>query len=170
MKKGHPQQRVPAQAPSSGDAAFLQAMQQAWTWYSARQWNEAEQACRLVLGARPNQFDALNLLGIIAAQTGRTQEAADLLGRAVQQRRDDPVVHNNYGNVLRDLKRHDEALKNYERATKLKPNYADVYFIRRLPRYDLTPFIVFLYCYMPGVSIICDCSIACYICRLRTRR
>ena len=46
-----------------------------------------------------------NLLGIMAAQTQRLSEAAELFGRAAGLRRDDPTIHNNYGNALRDLGR-----------------------------------------------------------------
>jgi predicted O-linked N-acetylglucosamine transferase (SPINDLY family) len=116
---------------------LLQALQQAWAWYSGNEWNKAEQACRLVLAARPSYFDALNLLGIITAQTGRPQEAADILGRAIAQRRDDPIVHNNYGNVLRDLKRHSEALNSYERAARIKPDYAEAYYNRGVTLQEL---------------------------------
>ena len=65
-------------ASSANEGVLLQAMQQAWAWYSTKQWGQAEQACRLVLAARPHHFDALNLLGIIAAQTGRAAEAVPL--------------------------------------------------------------------------------------------
>jgi protein O-GlcNAc transferase len=140
-------------AASANEAVLVQAVQQAWAWYSANQWTQAEQACRLVLGARPNHFDALNLLGIIAAQTGRAGEAAELLGRAVAQRRDDPVVHNNYGNVLRDLKRHEDALRSYERATKLKPNYAEGYYNRGLVQQELKRFGDALKCYDRAISL-----------------
>src|SRR6202012_5527741 len=88
---------------------------------------KAEQVCRMVLAAQANNFDALNLLGIMAAQTQRLSEAAELFGRAAGLRRDDPSIHNNYGNALRDLGRQQEALRSYNRAIQLKPNYAEAY-------------------------------------------
>src|ERR1700758_4678332 len=105
--------------------ALMQAMQQALALYSARDWDKAEQVCRMVLAAQANHFDALNLLGIMAAQTQRLPEAAELFGRAAGLRRDDPTIHNNYGNSLRDLGRQQEALRSYNRAIQLKPNYAE---------------------------------------------
>src|SRR6201992_860430 len=104
--------------------ALIQAMQQALALYSNRDWDKAEQVCRMVLAAQANNFDALNLLGLMAAQTQRLQEAADLFGRAAGLRRDEPTIHNNYGNVLRNLGRHQEALRSYNRAIQIKPNYA----------------------------------------------
>jgi predicted O-linked N-acetylglucosamine transferase (SPINDLY family) len=117
--------------------ALVQAMQQALALYSARDWVQAEQVCRSVLAAQANNFDALNLLGIMAAQTQRLAEAAELFGRAAGLRRDDPTIHNNYGNALRDLARRDEALRSYNRAIQLKPNYAEAHYNRGLVLQDL---------------------------------
>src|SRR6185369_17506048 len=60
-----------------------QATQRAIAAYERGAWGEAESLCRQVLAMKADAFGALNLLGIIAAQTRRTQEAAELLGRAV---------------------------------------------------------------------------------------
>jgi predicted TPR repeat methyltransferase len=102
-----------------------QAMQQAAMAYNRGEWTEAERWCRQILAARGDYFDALNLLGIIAAQTRRVEEAARLLGRVVDANPGQATAHNNYGNVLKDLKRFDAALDSYERALKIKPDYAD---------------------------------------------
>src|SRR3569833_1684793 len=112
--------------------ALVQAMQQALALYSAGDWVQAEQVCRSVLAAQANNFDALNLLGIMAAQTQRLPEAAELFGRAAGLRRDDPTIHNNYGNALRDIGRREEALRSYNRAIQLKPNYAEAHYYRGL--------------------------------------
>jgi tetratricopeptide (TPR) repeat protein len=69
----------------------------------------------------------LNLLGIIAAQTRRPEEAASLLGRAAAANPRDATAHNNYGNVLRDLKRLGESLASYDRALQLRPGYAEAH-------------------------------------------
>jgi protein O-GlcNAc transferase len=145
-----------AQRPAAAgrnETVLLQAIQQAWAWYGGNDWNKAEQACRLVLTAQSNQFDALNLLGIIAAQTGRSAEAADLLRRAVALRRDDPVAHNNYGNVLRDLKRQTEALRSYERAIKINPGYAEAHYNRGVTLQELNRFADALQSYERALAL-----------------
>ena len=68
-------------AAAKPQPALVQAMQQALALYSARDWVQAEQVCRSVLAAQANNFDALNLLGIMAAQTQRLPEAAELFDR-----------------------------------------------------------------------------------------
>jgi Flp pilus assembly protein TadD len=44
-------------------------LQQAGAFCKAGQWSKAEQFCRSLLKAQPGNFEALNLLGIIASQT-----------------------------------------------------------------------------------------------------
>ncbi len=109
--------------------------------YSRGEWAEAERLCRQILAAQGDYLDALNLLGIIAAQTRRTEEAAVLLGRAVAANPGDAAAHSNYGNVLRNLKRFEEALDSYARALKIKPDYAEAHnnrgnTLRELKRID----------------------------------
>ena len=125
-----PQPPVLPAVPSSVGKITLtlpEALQRAAAAYSRRDWVEAERLCRLVLNARTDNFDALTLLGIIAAQTQRTQEAVELFGRAVSANPNNAIAHSNHGNALRELKRLDEALTRYEQAVKLAPDFADAY-------------------------------------------
>jgi tetratricopeptide (TPR) repeat protein len=87
----------------------------------------AEQIYQDVLRRRPNHFDALRLLGLIALQTRRAALAVDLLGQAVALNRDDATVHASLGSALRGLGRLDDALASYDRAIALLPDYADAY-------------------------------------------
>ena len=112
-------------------------MQQAAAAYSRRDWVEAEQLCRRVLNAKPDHFDALTLLGIIAAQTGLTSEGAALFSRARDANPNEPAAHNNLGNMLKELKRFDEALASYGQAIKLAPGYAEAYYNRGIALKEL---------------------------------
>ena len=109
---------------TSSLGATLQAAANA---YDAGDWATAERLCRQVLADGREHFEALNLLGIIQAQTQHLQEAAALLARAAALRPDNATVHNNYANVLRDLGRPREALAAYDRAVALAPRYAEAF-------------------------------------------
>jgi len=118
-----------------------QAMQHAVAAYNTGEWAKAEHLSRLILNAQADYFDALHLLGIMAAQTRRQQEAADLFGRAVAARPTDAAAHSNYGNSLNDLNRFEDALDSYSRALKIKPDFAEAYFnrgnaLRELKRFE----------------------------------
>jgi hypothetical protein len=52
-----------------------QAIRHAAAAYSHGEWAQAEQFCQMPLNAQANYFDALTLAGVIAAQTGRAEEA-----------------------------------------------------------------------------------------------
>ena len=102
-------------------------MRQATSLYDTGQWARSEQLCKVILGTRANYVDALNISGIIAAQTGRIHEAAQLLGRAVLVRPNDASAQNNYGNVLLALGRADDALESFSRALGVDPGYSEAH-------------------------------------------
>ena len=116
------------------------AIQKAWESFSRGERSQAETLCRSILAKQRDHAGALTLLGIILAQSRRTEEAAQLLGRAAEQLPNDASTQNNYGNVLRDLGRHVSALSAYERALAIQPDYADAHYNRALVLQDLQRF------------------------------
>ena len=105
-------------------------MQDAIAAYRRGAWSEAESLCRRVLHAKADHFDALYLLGIIAVQMRRTQEAAELLGRAAAASPANAAAQFSHGNALSDLGRFGEALAAYDRALRAKPDHAEACFNR----------------------------------------
>ncbi len=128
-------------------------MRRAWTAYSRGDRAEAESLCRTVRASRPDHAGALTLLGILAAQSRRTEEAAELLGRVASMTPEDPTAHNNYGNVLRDLGRYGKALGCYERALTLAPEYVDAHYNRGVALQDLRRYADALASYERAVAI-----------------
>ena len=88
---------------------------------------EAERIYREVLRRQPNHFDALHLLGVIAAQTWRTERAVELIRRAIGLNAKVAATHCNLGNALNDLKRPADALASYDKAIALQPDFAEAY-------------------------------------------
>jgi len=118
-----------------------QALNSAISEYNAGRWVESERLCRAILEVQPNLFECLNLLGIIAAQTGHPKEAANILRRAVASRPENSAAHCNLGNALYSLGNIDDALKCYDQAVRLNPEYAEAYnnrgnTLRDLGRHD----------------------------------
>ena len=124
--------RTPAQPVPS--------IQTAWESFSRGERGQAEAMCRSILASQPEHAGALTLLGIMLAMARRTEEAAQLLGKAAARLPDDASVQNNYGNVLRDLGRHVTALSAYERALTIQPNYPDAHYNRAVVLQDLRRF------------------------------
>jgi tetratricopeptide (TPR) repeat protein len=109
--------------------ASPQTMQEAAASYRRGDLRRAEQLCLLLVDLCANHFDALNLLGIIAAQTRHLEQAEHFLRRAVAVRPDDAAACTNYGNVLEGLNRLHEALDCFERALKVKPDHTYAWFV-----------------------------------------
>jgi len=130
--RGRQPTRLPAAQPQADRSGqdrlpYQRALRQAHALYRSRDWEQAERVCRDILATRPDEFDALNLLGIIAAQTQRRAEAAELLGRACAVRPDSAAARNNHGALLRELGRLDEAVASYDRAIAIKPDFAEAH-------------------------------------------
>ena len=80
-----------------------------------------------VLESQPTHFDAMHLLGVIAAQTGHYLLAVTLMDKAIAIDGKSAMAHNSRGNVLKELNRLDEALASYGRAIQLAAAYAEAY-------------------------------------------
>jgi tetratricopeptide (TPR) repeat protein len=74
-----------------------------------------------VLAARPDNADALNLLGVVALQCGAPDQAADLLRQAVELDDRHPGYQNNLGQALDALGDVAAALRHYRAALALAP-------------------------------------------------
>jgi len=86
-------------------------------------------------------FDALHLLGIIAAQFKEFESADTFFGKAIQLKPDFAEAYLNRGNVLKELKGLEKALTNYDRAIEFKHDYAMAYsnrgnVLNELKRFD----------------------------------
>src|SRR5215467_1614329 len=103
--------------PSKAEQTFTQAL----ALHQRGQLGEAERLYRQVLARHPDNLDALNLLGVLALQTGRNEEAIDLIGRALA--RNDRVAdfHNNIAEAYRRTGRLDAAAGHFTKATELQP-------------------------------------------------
>ena len=82
---------------------------------------EAEAMYREVLRDEPLTADALEGLGVLVFQQGRSAEAAELFARGVAIRPQSARCHANLGEALRCLDRTDLALTHLRRATELDP-------------------------------------------------
>ena len=92
--------------------------------------SEAERLCRDVLAGDPDCFDALALLGLLAHEGRREEEADGLLARACAARPGAADVLAVRGLVLRALGRHEEALAALDEALASRPDFFEALFNR----------------------------------------
>ena len=128
--------RKPQPAPTSGTA---DALAQAYAQHQAGHLDGARAGYESVLAREPRNFDALHLLGILALQTARPEEAAAHISQALQVDPASAAAHNNLGEAWRRVGRLEEALACFREAAARAPAYTDAHFnlaslLRRLGR------------------------------------
>src|SRR3954449_4951834 len=94
------------------------AIEMAGQLYSRRQYAQAERVCRQIIGARPGNADAHNILGVSLAALGNPKEAVAELKRAIKINAQAPSYHANLGEILRQNGRLEEAAEALEAAIK----------------------------------------------------
>jgi tetratricopeptide (TPR) repeat protein len=88
--------------------------------------DRAERLCTGVLEHRPQDFDALHLLGIINSQRHRTVEALRFLAGALKVDPGSSDAMTNLGLALHAAGRHDEAIAYYQNALQLAPDHPEI--------------------------------------------
>jgi predicted O-linked N-acetylglucosamine transferase (SPINDLY family) len=80
-----------------------------------------------ILAAQPAHFDALHLLGVIAAQTRNFQTAAALISRALEVDSRNALAYFNRASALQELGQFSAALSDYEQSIALNPGFVPAY-------------------------------------------
>jgi protein O-GlcNAc transferase len=101
-------------------------LSQAIAFHQTGKLADAERLYLQLMAAEPREATSRHLLGVVRAQQGRTGEALELIGAALQIAPDTPEILSNYGNVLKTQNRFAEALESYDRALAIKPDYVAV--------------------------------------------
>ena len=97
-------------------------IEEAFALHHSGQLDLAEIQYKKLLIYLPTNVSLLTMLGTIALQRGRLEDAVRIIGKSLQIDPNQTDALNNRGNALRDLKRLDEALVSYDRAIALKPD------------------------------------------------
>lgn len=76
-----------------------------------------------ILSDYPENFDALNLLGVLLYQSGLNVEASEKLQQALRINPDSESALTHYGVVLFELQKHEEAKTCFDKALAINPKY-----------------------------------------------
>jgi len=128
--------------PSSGRDARIQArLAEGLAHHRKGELQQAGVLYRQVLALQPRNFEALHLLAVLTAQSGKPGEAVPLFDRALAINPNIASAHFNRGNALRESGQDEQALDSYRRALTLQPDNPDAHFnlgqtLGALGRYD----------------------------------
>jgi tetratricopeptide (TPR) repeat protein len=86
----------------------------------------AEKLCAGILEYRPNDFDALHLLGMLHFQRHRLVEALRFLAQALKVNSNSSDALSNLGLALHATGRYDEAISSYRHALDLAPDHPEI--------------------------------------------
>lgn len=111
----------------SGSGA-QELLAQAHAHHAAGRLDEAHAGYRAVLERDPRNFDAEHLLGVIALQRFKPEQALARFERAVHIAPESPVAHNSLGETYRRLGRVEQALASLRRAIALDARMAEAHF------------------------------------------
>lgn len=112
----------------SSSSPVQTALKNAVARHQAGDLSAAEQGYRRVLEMQPGHPDALDLLGVVALQSGHPEPALDLIGQALAQNRRHPAYRTHEGMALTALGRHQDAAASFERALKADNKFYDAVF------------------------------------------
>jgi tetratricopeptide (TPR) repeat protein/ADP-heptose:LPS heptosyltransferase len=87
---------------------------------------DAAQCCQQALSIDPNYADATHLMGLLSFDGGQYDHALEWLTRAIRQAPKAEYLKH-LGAVLQHVKRHDEALKAFDKAVQFQPDSAELW-------------------------------------------
>jgi tetratricopeptide (TPR) repeat protein/ADP-heptose:LPS heptosyltransferase len=106
---------------------IAQVLDQAVAHHRAGRFAQAESLYKQILARDPKHIDALQLLGTVACQNGRPEEAIEMLERAIALDGNRSAFHSNLGNAYRAVGRLEDAEKAGRQAVGLQPDFAEGY-------------------------------------------
>jgi tetratricopeptide (TPR) repeat protein len=95
--------------------------------FQAGEVRQAEDICRRLLVRDPGDAPSLNLLGVIAHQAGRHDEAISWIRQAISFRPDNPEFHYNLGIAQQFLGQFEEAVASYRLTLRLQPDHVEAH-------------------------------------------
>jgi Tfp pilus assembly protein PilF len=118
---------LPASWKTSGRIPNLSRMKrQASGAFHDGDFDKAERLCTGILDHRPDDFDALHLLGMVNFQRRRMAEALRFLTAALRANPDSSDTMSNLGLALHTVGRYEEATLWYRQALNVVPNHPEI--------------------------------------------
>lgn len=133
--------------------------QKAFGFHKEGRYQDAKKIYIEILNETPDDFHCLHYLGLIARKNKEYVSAFEFISKALITNPNSSEAHFNLGNVLIDLNRVNEAIKSYDLAIKIKPDY-ELYLIRGNALVELKELDAALESYNKSIGLEPDCFLA----------
>jgi predicted O-linked N-acetylglucosamine transferase (SPINDLY family) len=121
-------------------SAYSERFAEAFAFHQSGDLTRAQALYEEILKVQPSHFDALHLLGVIAAQTRNPGRAVALVSRALEIDSRNAIAYFNRGSALQELGRLSAALSDYDQAIALNPGLVQAYANRGVILFELRRF------------------------------
>lgn len=118
---------LPARPTLGSPAPAMQDLHEAVAHANAGRWMDAQIYAERVLALQPREPSALNVLGLVAMNTGRPGEAIASFERAAAGQPKNPFIQYNLGEAHRRAGTLGAAAAAFARAARLKPDFAEAF-------------------------------------------
>ncbi len=126
MDRREQQATAEAVAPARRTAAGVALHETVLDHLRARRYLEAQLCCREVLEKDPDNAETLHLMALVCFNAGQFDHAVEWVSQAIR-RQPQPAYLTLLGTALLNLKRHDDALRVFDKAVQLKPDDASLW-------------------------------------------
>ena len=96
-------------------------------YHQAGNLSDAEKLYQQIIKDQPHHADALHLLGVLTAQSGRRSEGVEYIRRAIAINPSAEIYYSNLAQALLDQGSFDEAVIECREALRLNPNFVPAY-------------------------------------------
>jgi len=97
------------------------------TLHKAGKLEEAKLIYEKLLTKDQNNYELINLLGVISLQQKNFNDAITQINKAISLNPSHHALYNNLGVAYKETEKYESAIENFKRAIEIKPNYAEAY-------------------------------------------
>jgi len=95
--------------------------------HKAGKLEEAKLIYEKLLTIDQNNFELINLLGVISLQQRNFNDAITQINKAISINSNHHALYNNLGVAYKEIENYKDAIKNFNKAIQLNPDYAEAY-------------------------------------------
>ena len=107
--------------------SLKEIFQEALNFYNKKDFKTSEIYCYKILSIDPNHFGSMSMLATLSAIKGDFIKAKELLTKAVEIEKNNPLAIHNLATAYKELGKFDEAINYYNKVLKIVPKQTNAH-------------------------------------------